>query len=343
MLSRRNFIERGVIAGAGLYLSPYQLYAGAKDGIVMTVNGPIRPADMKFTLEHEHVLVDFIGAEKFSPDRYQADEVFATALPFLKDVKSKGCSTFIDCTPAYLGRDARLLKRLASASGLHIITNTGYYGAQSEKFLPKTVYTETASEIAAHFTSEWKNGIGGTGIKPGFIKTSVDKAPLSPVQEKIIEAAALAHLDTGLTIAIHTGDGKAAKEELRLLSKYNVSPRARIWVHAQNEPDKAFHLEAARQKSWISFDGVNPETVELHIEYLQNMKSEKLLDQVLVSQDSGWYHVGEPHGGIFNNYDTLFTQFIPALKQNGFTQDEIDTLFIVNPAKAFTIQVRKLN
>jgi phosphotriesterase-related protein len=72
------------------------------------------------------------------------------------------------------------------------------------------------------------------------------------------------------------------------------------------------------------------------------MKSEKLLDQVLVSQDSGWYHVGEPHGGIFNSYNTVFTQFIPALKQNGFTQEEIDTLFIANPARAFTISVRRL-
>jgi predicted metal-dependent phosphotriesterase family hydrolase len=343
MLSRRKFLERGLIAGTGLYVSPYKFFDAKKEGIIMTVNGPIRPADMKFTLEHEHILVDFIGAEKFSPDRYQADEVFSTALPFLKDVKNRGCTTFIECTPVFLGRDARLLKRLAKASGLHILTNTGYYGAQHEKFLPKNVYTETSSEIAARWTGEWKNGIEGSGIKPGFIKTSVDKAPLSPAQEKIIEAAALAHLDTGLTIAIHTGDGKAAQEQLRILSRNNVSPQARIWVHAQNEPDKSFHLEAARQKSWVSFDGLNPETISLHVEYLQNMKSEKLLDQVLVSQDSGWYHVGEPHGGIFNNYDTLFTQFIPALKQNSFTQEEIDTLFIVNPSKAFTVSVRKLN
>jgi phosphotriesterase-related protein len=343
MLSRRNFIEKSFIAGTGLYLSPKKLFAESKEGIVMTVNGSIRPGDMKFTLTHEHILVDFIGAEKYSHDRYNTDEVFLVALPFLKDVRSRGCSTFIDCTPNYLGRDAGLLKRLAKASGLHIITNTGYYGAQNDKFLPKNAFGETATEIAARWTNEWKNGINGTGIKPGFIKTGVDKTPLTPTQVKIIEAAALTHLDTGLTIAIHTGDGKAAREQIRILSKYDVAPQARIWVHAQNEPDKFFHLEAARQKSWVSFDGVNPETIELHVEYLQNMKSEKLLDQVLVSQDSGWYHVGELHGGIFNNYDTIFTQLIPALKQNGFTQEEIDTLFVVNPARAFTISVRKLS
>jgi len=67
-----------------------------------------------------------------------------------------------------------------------------------------------------------------------------------------------------------------------------------------------------------------------------------LLDHVLVSQDSGWYHVGEPNGGTFNSYQSIFTDFIPALKKHGFTQTEIDRIFITNPAKAFTIKIRKL-
>ena len=72
------------------------------------------------------------------------------------------------------------------------------------------------------------------------------------------------------------------------------------------------------------------------------MKDKKLLDTVLVSQDSGWYHVGEPKGGKYNHYNCIFTDFIPALKQKGFTQKEIDTIFITNPAKALTVKIRKL-
>lgn len=34
---------------------------------VMTVNGPIAPEQMGATLPHEHVLVDFAGAEAVSP------------------------------------------------------------------------------------------------------------------------------------------------------------------------------------------------------------------------------------------------------------------------------------
>jgi predicted metal-dependent phosphotriesterase family hydrolase len=308
----------------------------------MTVNGPVRPSRLKFTLTHEHILVDFIGAEKISKDRYNTDEVFSAALPFLQDVKKKGATTFVDCTPAYLGRDAALLRRLSKASGLHIITNTGYYGAVNEKYLPQFVYSETAEQIAARWINEWKNGIEGTGIKPGFIKSGVDKAPLTPAQKKVIDAAAVTHLATGLTIGVHTGNGDAAKEQLQILKARNVAPSARIWIHAQNETDTAHHIEAAQQGSWVSFDGVSRDSIATNIRYLQTMKQNGLLKNVLVSQDSGWYHAGEPNGGTYNNYNCIFDDFIPALKKEGFTQKEIDMLFITNPAKALTIQVRKL-
>ncbi|MXV53070.1 phosphotriesterase [Pedobacter sp. HMF7647] len=341
MLNRRTFIKQSLVAGASLYIAPRNLLAAQKQPVIMTVKGPLQLTEMKFTLTHEHVLADFIGAEKYSKDRYNSDEVFDRALPFLLDVKKRGCSTFVDCSPAFLGRDVKLLKRLADASGLQIITNTGYYGAVNEKFLPKFVYSETAEQIAARWINEWQNGIDGTDIKPGFLKTSVDKAPLTPTQRKIIEAAALTHLATGLTIAIHTGNGDAALEHFSILTSKGVSPTARIWVHAQNESDKKYHVEAAKNKSWVSFDGVNPETIRVNLDYLQSMKDNGLLNHVLVSQDSGWYHVGEPNGGNYKNYNCIIDQFIPALKKQGFSQQEINQLFISNPAEAFAIRFRK--
>jgi Predicted metal-dependent hydrolase with the TIM-barrel fold len=71
--------------------------------MVMTVNGPVSAQKMGFTLTHEHVMADFIGAEQYSKSRYNADEVFETALPFVKDVKAKGVDTFIDCTSRLFG------------------------------------------------------------------------------------------------------------------------------------------------------------------------------------------------------------------------------------------------
>jgi predicted metal-dependent phosphotriesterase family hydrolase len=341
MINRRAFIKKSAILAAGFPMLSNNLPAPDTPR-VMTVNGPIHPRNMKFTLTHEHILVDFIGAAKQNKDRYNADEVFNTALPYLNDIKRKGCATFVECTPAYLGRDVKLLKRLANATGLQIITNTGYYGAAAEKFLPEHVHASSAEQIAARWIAEWSGGIEGTDIKPGFIKAGVDKAPLTPAQRKTIEAAAITHLATGLTIAIHTGNGDANKEELEILSKHGVSPAARIWVHAQSEPDKTYHVEAAEAGSWVSFDGVNPGNIQLNVDYLQNMRSHRLVNRVLVSQDSGWYHAGEPKGGEYKDYNSIIDLLIPELKKHDFTREEIDTIFIHNPAKAFSVNVRKL-
>jgi len=191
--------------------------------MVMTVNGPINPQQMGFTLTHEHVMADFIGAEKYSKSRYNAGEVFETALPFIKDVKAKGVDTFIDCTPAYLGRDPTILKRLSDATGINMLTTTGYYGAVNEKFVPKHAYDESAQQLANRWINEWDQGIEGTSIKPGLIKTSTDKGPLTPMQRKLIQAAGIAHLSTGLTIAVHSGNGDAAFEQLEILKEQGES------------------------------------------------------------------------------------------------------------------------
>jgi len=77
------------------------------------------------------------------------------------------------------------------------------------------------------------------------------------------------------------------------------------------------HTRAAKLKTWVSFDGVNPETLQTNLDHLKTMKENDLLEQVLVSQDSGWYNVGDAKGGNFKPYTCVITQFIPLLRQNG--------------------------
>jgi phosphotriesterase-related protein len=235
----------------------------------------------------------------------------------------------------------KLLKRLSDASGLNILTNTGYYGAAGEKYLPAHAYKETANQVAARWISEWNNGIDGSGIRPGFIKSGVDKFPLSEVQQKMIEAAAITHLATGLTFGIHTGDGQAAMEEMRIFGSRGVAATAWIWIHAQNEKQRELHIRAAKAGGWVSYDGVNANSISDCLDFLKDMKNEQLLKHVLLSQDSGWYHVGEPGGGDYNDYNTIADKLIPAMKEYGFSPSDVQQIFITNPANAFAIRVRK--
>jgi hypothetical protein len=60
-------------------------------------------------LVHEHVLVDFVGADQIQPGRYDGDEVFRIARPKLDEVRRLGCRRLVECTPNFLGRDPGLL------------------------------------------------------------------------------------------------------------------------------------------------------------------------------------------------------------------------------------------
>jgi phosphotriesterase-related protein len=294
-------------------------------------------ADLGLTLMHEHVLVDFIGAASVSPSRYDRAEAFKTVLPYLQQITKLGCSTLVECTPSYLGRDPRLLKQLSEAAQIHILTNTGYYGAAQDKFVPPHAYRETAEQLAARWIREWERGIDDTGIKPAFMKIGVDSGKLSEVDAKLVRAAALTHRATRLPIASHTGDGVAAYEELAELERAGVPAAAFIWVHAQSERDEAFHIGAAKRGAWVEFDGISETSVQRHIDLVRRMKAEGFLARVLVSHDAGWYRVGEAGGGKFRPFDTLFTSFVPALKAADFTDAEIRQLLVDNPRAALSI------
>jgi phosphotriesterase-related protein len=298
--------------------------------------GPLGAHRLGLTLMHEHLLVDFVGADQVSPSRYDAQQAFDIILPHLEKARAAGCETLVECTPAYLGRDVRLLMRLSAASGLNILTNTGYYGAAKDKHLPKHAFSESAEHLAARWIREVEQGLDGTDVKPAFMKIGVDEAPLSEIDAKLVQAAARTARATGLPIASHTTTGAAAMAELELLDRGNVPSSAFIWVHAHNERDPRFHTRAAKAGAWVEFDGLSDTSVERHLELVRHMKAEGLLGRVLVSHDAGWFHVGEPGGGRFRPFDTLFTKFIPALLTAGFTKDDVQTLLVENPRRALT-------
>ena len=318
---------------------------------IMTVSGPVTPAELGPVLHHEHILVDFIGADSTGYFRWEREKVIEKAMPHLSAIKQFGVRAFFECTPAYLGRDPNLLRELSEKSGITFITNTGYYGARNNLFIPRSFYDLDAQEVAEIWIDEFENGIEGTGVKPGFIKIAVERADtLSAEHRKIITAAGLAHLRTGLVIASHTGPDKPALEQLEILRKLGVDPSAFIWIHAQGGTMETI-LNAARQGVWISLDNIHerpslepgaPNSILWYAERIEELKKHGLLGKVLISHDSGWYDPALPEGGTFNGFTDIFNFLIPLLKEKGFTNSDIDQLLTRNPAEAYKIKVRPL-
>lgn len=354
-MDRRDFLQTLMALSAASVLgackTPVAIRRTGLEGQVMTVNGPIGAGEMGMTLTHEHLFADVRPyAEQISdPLPRDFDEIVEVVLPYLRRIRTLGCRTLVDCTATGLGRDPALIKRLSDESGLQMLTVTGSYSAAGEQFLPPHVYSDSVEALAERWINEWEHGIGDTGIRPGLIKIAFGSGPLTDIEEKLTRAAAITHRETGLVIGSHTGvwgdvvpgeNATSAFEQLALLEEAGVDPSAWIWIHAHNEPRASQRLSAARRHAWISLDGFRSDNVGDYVQMIEQFRDRDLLHRLLISQDAGWYTAGEPGGGDFTPFHPVFTVLIPALRDAGYTEADIDTLFVRNPATAFAIGVR---
>ena len=99
-------------------------------------------------------------------------------------------------------------------------------------------------------------------------------------------------------------------------------------------PDVGRLAQAAAQGAWISLDGINATAAPGILDVIAEMKARGRLTNLLLSHDGDSYF-GD---GEFRPYHYLFTDFIPALEQRGFSKTEIQQLTVDNPRRAFTIR-----
>ncbi|MGK7369802.1 MAG: hypothetical protein ACNS64_06275, partial [Candidatus Halalkalibacterium sp. M3_1C_030] len=258
--------------------------------------------------------------------------------------------SIVDCSAAYLGRNAALLKQISEEAGINILISTGIYGAAGDRYIPEYAYNETAEDLAQRWIGEFQEGIQDTDVRPGFLKSGVDEGPLSDIDAKLVRAAALTHLETGLLLQIHTsGNPIAARQQLEILKEVGVSPEVWVWVHAQNTDESEPLIELAKQGAWISLDGLrkpnflndersSDSTLMTHFQHLSAIRKAGLLNRVLLSHDGSTY---PPEGTDKRPMDVLMNSFIPMLKTAGYADSEIKKITVENPAEAFSIEIKK--
>ncbi len=321
-------------------IAGYGCSTSNKQPFIQDVSGTHQLDSNQIWLSHEHILVDFSGADSIQPDSWNQDTIIQAVMPYLEELKEFNVNYFVDATPDYLGRNPLLLEKIASKTGIRIITNTGLYGVRNDKFIPEYAKKITAEELAAMWINEYQHGIDGTSVKPGFIKIGIDNSDtLSVMHQKLVKAAALTHLKTGLTIASHTGKAAGLWPQLSILKETGVSPEAFIWVHAQQENNNDSYLKAAKMGCWISLDGLGWD-LDKHVEKILFAKRNGILNRILISHDAGWYDPQKETQAI-KSYTAIFRKLYPELKSRGFTDDEFNLLVSANPSKAFAIEIKK--
>jgi phosphotriesterase-related protein len=114
--------------------------------------------------------------------------LLAAVVPYAESVKNLGCDAVADGTTGWFGRDPLLLRTISERTGLYILTNTGFYGAANDRYVPPRAVEQSACAIAEGWVREAEQCIRDTGIHPGFIKIGVDAGPLCETDAKVVRA-----------------------------------------------------------------------------------------------------------------------------------------------------------
>jgi phosphotriesterase-related protein len=308
---------------------------------VQTVLGEIRPADLGFTLPHEHTQIA-LWHVRDRWDYWQLTRDQPLILEELAAYREAGGRSLVDLTLPGVGRDPRWLADLARASGLHIVMGSGWY---REAYYPPELLVDRRSvdDLADTLVREATEGVGDTGIRPGIIgEIGTDKPWVSALEERVHRAAARAASQTGLAITTHGVLSAVGRDQLRIFEDEGLDPARIVIGHADSHPHLDHHLAIVDRGASIEFDflGMSFTPVERHgeqrvVELLCELLARGHVERVLLSQDVCHDSQLSRYGG--NGYTYLARTFLPRLRAAGVSDAEIETMTVANPRRLLTI------
>lgn len=344
-----------------------------------TVLGPVPADQLGPTLMHEHVLVDLTcyWSEPEDPadrelarvkvaevsrytilgtpvgrttmmilDNLVCDDV-GMAAEELRHFGNAGGGTIVDLTMDGIGtgpqrrRDILGVREVSALSGVHIVAGTGYYVHLSH---PEHVSSSTVAELATEMVTELEEGIAGTGVKAGIIGEIGLSAEPHPDELKVLDAAAIASLETGFTINLHIEPGSpTGHHAARRLLERSVSPSRIVVGHVDGFIDRDYLYTLLSLGVTIEFEGFHLDgwkggrfgfdsaTDAERIEVIARLVDEGYARQIVLAQDLCTKQMYRRYGGV--GYDFVPAGVVPRLRDAGVPPADIDTMLIDNPAR----------
>jgi phosphotriesterase-related protein len=166
------------------------------------------------------------------------------------------------------------------------------------------------------------------------------------VEEKVLRAAARAHLATKISINVHVCPwGKEGDRILNILEEESVELCHVILSHMDVVLDLEYEERLARRGPYIEYDTfgeeeyvdsigfVNPRDVE-RVQALRHLVEKGFIDQLLVSQDVCSKMYLKTYGGP--GYDHILRNVFPMMKRAGISDSDLDKLTVQNPSRALS-------
>jgi predicted metal-dependent phosphotriesterase family hydrolase len=296
---------------------------------VNTVLGEVSPADLGWTLPHEHLLIDIYV--RFQPHReYMLFDV-DLACAELATFASAGGSTLVNVTTNEIGRSPLKLREIATRTGVNIVMGTGRY---REPFYEPALWQTPTQEIAEEFIRDIEVG-AEDGIKAGVIgEIGVHERHVSPVEERVHRAAARAQVRTGLALTTHSIASTIGLAQLDIFEEEGVDLRRVVIGHSDTYPDPDYHGALIRRGAFVEFDtirGASEYETARTVGLITRLVDEGHIEHILLSQDVCATSHLTAYGG--SGYAYLISTFTERLGQAGLAQEQLEQLFVLNPKR----------
>jgi phosphotriesterase-related protein len=210
-------------------------------GLVRTVLGDLAADLLGVTYCHEHLIIDSSIVASHFP---------VIHLPSVEDAVAEaslcaetGVEAMVDAMPVGCGGHLERLAEIARRTGLHLIAATGmhigkYYEAE---------LSLDPDDLGRRFVMDIDAGCG-------VIKVAWSQDEADARGRALFEAAATAHLRTGIPILTHCEEGHGGAAQVALLMELGVNPGRVTLSHTDKEIDSGYHLDLLATGVNLEFD-----------------------------------------------------------------------------------------
>ena len=302
------------------------------DRALFTTLGPLTADRLGMILPHEHVYVDLRTPDAPGYASGTAAEVVRLMAPQIEAIKALGITALVECTTGGVGRRADFDLAVSRATDFPIVVPTGNY---REPWIPEWVRTATEKELEAWMLRELTERLDEADYRAGWIKLSAGDEGITPLEEKILRAAARAAVATGAVIGSHTVKGRVVMDQLDIIEAEGGRADRFISIHTQAETDFGLNLAVAERGAFIEYDNIGWVDDGTLLPLVRKVLDAGFASQLLLSHDMGWYDPAQPGGGTPRPYTHLSEVFLPKLRAAGVDEATLVQLTHTNPFEAF--------
>ena len=308
---------------------------------IETVTGPVDEEQLGLTLAHEHIRTTSEAARATFPHLYDEQGELERAVTGFKEVMDRGVKTIIEPTCMDLGRDVHLARRVVEATGIQLVMCTGVYGSRYT-FLPQHFANRDADYLADAFVHDIEEGMQGTDVKAAFLKCAVDEPGITEDVDKILRACARASKRTGRPIMSHShpASGTGLKQ-MDVFDDEGVDPAKIVIAHTGDTDNLEYIEELLGRGCYIGMDRYGIDLylpVELRNATVVELCKRGHAERMMLSQDYvatlDWFPPEMVRQELPKwSFTLVLDEVIPALKEAGVTDEQVDTMMIDAPRR----------